>query len=290
MACVACHGLMVAGPPDLFTLLFSLFLPTRGLCYFQIQVTCATSDLHSGVYGGTLIEAMPDVTHLLNSLVDDDGCITIPDFNDDVDDLRAEEARMYENIDFSRNAYREELGVGVLPHEDKKETLMHRWRCPSLSIHGIHGDYCGPGEKAVIPGRVTGKFSVRTVPYQKSQKVCECVTRHVEREFARRNSPNKLKITASTCSEPWIVDPRSAHFRSAASAVKHVYGTKPDLIRSGGSVAAAAALRDHVTANVIQMPISASDGYSENEYIPIEDLVRGAKLFAAYCYEIAKMQ
>lgn len=41
---------------------------------------------------------------------------------------------------------------------------MHRWRYPSLSLHGIEGAFSGSGAKTVIPRKVIGKFSIRLVP------------------------------------------------------------------------------------------------------------------------------
>lgn len=41
---------------------------------------------------------------------------------------------------------------------------MHRWRYPSLSLHGIEGAFSEAGAKTVIPRKVIGKFSIRLVP------------------------------------------------------------------------------------------------------------------------------
>lgn len=41
---------------------------------------------------------------------------------------------------------------------------MHRWRFPSLSLHGIEGAFSEAGAKTVIPRKVIGKFSIRLVP------------------------------------------------------------------------------------------------------------------------------
>lgn len=260
----------------------------RGMCYFQVDVTCAGQDLHSGVYGGTILEGMFDVVSLLNSLTDDDGCVSVPGFCDELANITEDENRILENARFDLETFRENLGVPQLTEKDKVEALKRIWQCPSLSIHGIQGAYSGPGGKAVIPGHVIGKFSVRTVPYQRSEKVRECITRHLESEFAKRKSPNRLKVTMTTSCEPWTTYPRTANFRAAQAAVKQVYGTAPGLMRSGASVAVASTLCDRASLNVIQMPISAAGGYCVNENIPIEDLVRGAKIFAAYCYEAAR--
>lgn len=48
---------------------------------------------------------------------------------------------------------------------------MHLWRLPALSIHGIQGAFDEPGAKTVIPGRVTGKFSIRLVPHMDASVV-----------------------------------------------------------------------------------------------------------------------
>lgn len=47
----------------------------------------------------------------------------------------------------------------------KEELLLHLWRYPSLSIHGIEGAFPEPGIKTVIPAKVIGKFSIRQVPH-----------------------------------------------------------------------------------------------------------------------------
>jgi acetylornithine deacetylase/succinyl-diaminopimelate desuccinylase-like protein len=56
-------------------------------------------------------------------------------------------------------------------HETPKEALMHRWRFPSLSLHGVEGAFYAPGAKTVIPAKVIGKFSIRTVPDQDPARI-----------------------------------------------------------------------------------------------------------------------
>ena len=56
----------------------------RGNCYFHVDVHCSSKDMHSGVIGGSVHEAMTDVTKLLASLVDSDGTILIAGIHDEV--------------------------------------------------------------------------------------------------------------------------------------------------------------------------------------------------------------
>jgi nonspecific dipeptidase len=103
----------------------------RGICYFFIEVTCSSKDLHSGVFGGTIHEAMSDLIALMASLLDTKGRILVPGIYDDVAKVTGDESTSYDTIDFSMEAYRKEIGHNRLIHDNKKDVLMHRWRHPS---------------------------------------------------------------------------------------------------------------------------------------------------------------
>ena len=75
------------------------------------------------------------------------------------------------------------------------KTLMARWRFPSLSIHGVEGAFSEPGAKTVIPRRVIGKFSIRIVPDQTPEEVTKCVVDYMNQLWAKRGSPNKMKVS-----------------------------------------------------------------------------------------------
>ena len=82
---------------------------------------------------------MIDLVHLLSKVVDQKGRILIPGVNELVDKLTPEEDSLYNPIDFDPEEYRQDIGCDKLLHDGenvKKDTLQHRWRYPSLSIHG----------------------------------------------------------------------------------------------------------------------------------------------------------
>lgn len=122
----------------------------RGICYFGLEVECAVKDLHSGVFGGTVHEAMTDLIHLMGMLVDKNGRILVPNVYREVAPLMPSEKEIYDKITFDVDAYRADMGTTKLLHnEEKTALLMHRWRYPSLSLHGIEGAFSDPGQKTV---------------------------------------------------------------------------------------------------------------------------------------------
>jgi nonspecific dipeptidase len=76
----------------------------------------------------------------------------------------------------------------------KVKLLQHRWRFPSLSIHGLEGAFSEPGCKTVIPRKVIGKFSIRIVPNQTPEKVEQVVVAYLNQQWKIRDSKNKMKV------------------------------------------------------------------------------------------------
>jgi cytosolic nonspecific dipeptidase len=158
----------------------------RGLAYFAISVQGCVQDLHSGVLGGAVHEAMTDLVQLMASLVDSSGTILVPGVMDDVKPVTADEDALYDKIDFDLEDFKKENKIitGKLLYDDKKSLLMHRWRYPTLSLHGIEGAFAGPGAKTVIPAKAIGKFSLRLVPDQDPDRIEKVVKEHLEKKFA----------------------------------------------------------------------------------------------------------
>lgn len=97
----------------------------RGMCAFQLEVRCAEKDLHSGVIGGTVHEAMSDLIYLLNGLVDVNGRILIDGIYDKVDPVTDAERAMYDAIEFDMPEYAKSMGVKKLLHEEKVRKVFN---------------------------------------------------------------------------------------------------------------------------------------------------------------------
>jgi len=263
----------------------------RGICYFYLEIESSTKDLHSGVFGGSVHESMVDLVAVLNELVDAKGRIQIPGIYDSVAKLTDEELALYKNIDFNGEAYNEEAGCFGLIHDDKIETLLHKWRHPSLSIHGIEGAFDGAGAKTVIPRKVTGKFSLRIVPDQEPEEIERLVREHIQKKFAERKTPNKLKVVMSGGAKAWVADYNHPHYQAARNAMVKVFGIEPDFTREGGSIPVTLTFQELTQKNVLLLPVGSSDdgAHSQNEKINTSNYIEGVKVLGTYFTEIAKL-
>ncbi|KAF3357835.1 hypothetical protein VDGD_00025 [Verticillium dahliae] len=262
----------------------------RGCNYYSIEVSGPGADLHSGVFGGTAQEPMTDLTRLLGSLVDTDGKIQIPGIAEQVAPVTEEEESLYDNISFTMDNIHESLGSKTTIFEDKKSTLMGRWRYPSLSIHGIEGAFSAPGAKTVIPAKVIGKFSIRTVPNMEIEKTNEAVYKYVNDQFAKLKSKNTMKVYEQHSGKWWVASPKHWNFSAASKAVERVWGVEPDFTREGGSIPVTLTFEQATGKNVLLLPMgSSTDGaHSINEKLDKRNYIEGIKLLGAYLHYVAE--
>ncbi|CAF3310833.1 unnamed protein product [Rotaria socialis] len=263
----------------------------RGICYFFLDVECSTKDLHSGCFGGTIHEAMTDLIAIMGTLVDNKGHILIDRLYDEVVPLTLEEEELYKPITFDTAAYCSEAGVQSTIQSEKDQILMHRWRYPSLSLHGIQGAFDGCGCKTVIPRHVIGKFSIRIVPNMKISTVEKLVENHVQTIMKERNSPNKVSVKLEHGGDYWIADPNNPQYVAARKATVAVHGIEPDLTREGGSIPITLTFQEQTGKNVLLLPIGASDdgAHSQNEKFDISNYMNGMKVMSVYFQELAKL-
>lgn len=263
----------------------------RGLASFELDVFAGTQTLHSGVYGGCIAEPMTDLVQLLASVSasgHDD--IAVPDCGrSSAEPLTEQEEALYRGITFDLGEFQKEAGgvSALMGGGSVKEVLMNRWRYPSLSIHGIE-PYTGPGLKTVIPGAVSGKFSIRLVPGQDPEKVENSVRATLEARFKELKSPNRLTITSSS-SRAWLTNPKGTLFQAGASALLKVHGVRPDLTREGGTIPVVGMLQEAIEAEIMLLPLGSSDdgAHSENEKMGKAQYLNGIPVLCTLLEEIA---
>lgn len=263
----------------------------RGAIAFALTVQCADKDLHSGCAGGLINEAMTDLLYYLDKLIDRNGKILIPGIYDQVRALTPEEKSSYDAIrHFSAKDKERDFGVlDIHDRDDPQKILQHLWREPSLSIHGIEGAYAGSGFKTVIPGKVTGKFSIRIVPDMDISRTEQIVKSYIDKLQKERGSKNKVELTCPEHGPYYLANPSGQNFTAARLAAKKVYGEEPYLTREGGSIPISAVLAEVTGKDVCFICVGRnSDGaHGPNEKLDRVNYLKGAQMMAFYLHELS---
>uniref|UniRef100_A0A673V6B6 Cytosolic non-specific dipeptidase n=1 Tax=Suricata suricatta TaxID=37032 RepID=A0A673V6B6_SURSU len=246
----------------------------RGICYFFIEVSCR---LLRGWWRG----AVGRLTCLPSGSVPRPVIVCVPG-----QPVTPRDSQVHCHFLVRRECHHRPT---LFP---QKDILMHRWRYPSLSLHGIEGAFSGSGAKTVIPRKVVGKFSIRLVPNMTPEVVSEQVTSYLTKKFAELHSPNKFKVYMGHGGKPWVSDFNHPHYMAGRRALKTVFGVEPDLTREGGSIPVTLTFQEATGKNVMLLPVgSADDGaHSQNEKLNRRNYIEGTKMLAAYLYEVSQLE
>ncbi|QIA27623.1 dipeptidase [Thermaerobacter sp. PB12/4term] len=255
----------------------SLSVGSRGLCALQIDVQGASSDLHSGLYGGTIQNPIHALVRLLESMRSPDGKILVEGFYDRVAPLSAEEREMLARIPFDEEAYARNLGVPVTFGEPGYTTLERAWLRPTLEVNGIWGGFQGEGTKTVLPNEAHAKISCRLVPEQDPEEIIACIKAHVERHV-----PPGVRVTVRPfpgSARAYVAPPDLPALRAARQVLAEVYGKEPYLIRTGGTVPVLALFLTHLGAHTITVAFGVEDErfHAPDEFFRLENFDRGQR-------------
>ena len=86
----------------------------RGLVYFQIDVRGTKTDLHSGSFGGAVVNPNMALAQILAQMKDKRRPHQDPGFYDDVRELTAEEREQWKRLPFNERRYAKEIGAPKL--------------------------------------------------------------------------------------------------------------------------------------------------------------------------------
>src|SRR5438309_8341124 len=212
----------------------AVYTALRGLCYAEITVRTAKSDLHSGEFGGAAPNAHEELLRLLGRLKGPDGKINIPGLYTAVKRPSRAELVAWKRLPFSATQFlKQRLQAKALAGLKQYSVLERLWALPTFEIHGVLGGFTGEGAKTVTPAEATAKVSLRLGPNQKLKTV--------ERQLAaavRRFAPKYVtaSVTFLHGADPAQVKVTHPAFKLLDQAFREVVGRGTVPARAGGSI------------------------------------------------------
>lgn len=248
----------------------------RGISYFEINIKTLAKDVHSGIYGGNVLNPVQVLSNVLSKLKDNNHKILIPGFYDNVRKLSKKEEAEISKYPFKEEQIKEETGAQLAVGETSYSIPARAGARPSLDINGIWGGYQEEGVKTIIPAEVSAKVSLRLVPNQTSDEIFKKTEK-----FIKRLVPQGVEISINNLSEgePILMNKNSKYFKSARYAFKKVFGNKPIYGLDGASIPATAILKDVLDIDSILMGYGLPDDnlHSPNEKFSIAMFEKGVK-------------
>ena len=262
----------------------TVYTALRGVCYAEITVRTAQSDLHSGEYGGAAPNAHEVLLRLLGRLKTEDGKIHVPGFYAAVKRPSRAELAAWKRLPFRESEFlKNRVQAKALTGLKRYSVLERLWALPTFEIHGVVGGFTGQGAKTVIPAVATAKVSLRLVPDQKLKTVQRQLAAAVKRLAPRYATVTVRFLHGADPGQIRLGDPA---FGLLDRAFREVVGRGTVPARSGGSVPVVPAL-GRSGAPVLLTGIGLPDDrlHAPNEKLDLKQLWNGIRVFRRF-YEL----
>ena len=259
----------------------------RGILYTQIEVTGPAHDLHSGHFGGAVMNPANALASIISALKDGDGRITVPGFYDSVRAVSAAEREAMKAIPFDEAAYLKEAGAPA-PSGEKGFTTLERISIrPTLDVNGIWGGYQGEGSKTVLPGFAAAKVSMRLVPDQSGAALFPKFEAYVKKLAPAGVTVKVIDLHSGT---PFLTEPDNPMLQCARRALARAWKKPAAMIREGGSIPVMATFQQTHGLPCILMGFGLDDDnvHAPNEKFSLTSYFGGTRSVAYLYEELAK--
>lgn len=260
----------------------------RGLNYYQIELTAASQDLHSGVFGGAVPNPITILAETIAKLHDRDFHIAVPGFYSDVAELSKAERKALNSLPWKEREFRKTVGAPDLCGEKGYTIIERLWTRPTLELNGIWGGYTGEGAKTVIPSKAFAKLSTRLVPKQDPKKIARQVERHIRKLLPKTV---KCKFEVLSTGKPWVAPYTAPIFQKALHALEQGFGKKAVFIREGGSIPFVTQMYDTFKVPCVLMGFGLPDenAHAPDEHLSLDNYFGGIRAVANFYQQLASL-
>jgi len=258
----------------------------RGVLDIELRAVGANRDLHSGHWGGIVPDPLWTLVHLLATMKNERGDITIDGFYDNVEPLSEMERAALAKLPINKEEVKQLLGLQRLDQPQERDYFERLAAWPTLTINGIHGGYGGPGSKTVLPREAIAKCDIRLVEAQTAAEILAKVIAHVQ-----RHAP-EVSVTSYGGMDPSKTPLDSPFTEPLRQAITAAQGAEPLLVPAKG-----ASLPNYVFTKTLGIPAfgvpyanADESNHAPNENMEVARFFMGIKTGAAMLSYLGAMQ
>jgi acetylornithine deacetylase/succinyl-diaminopimelate desuccinylase-like protein len=258
---------------------------SRGVLSFDLKVKHAKRDVHSGNFGGVVPNPIWTLVHLLASMKNPQGEITIDGFHDAILPPTPEEREAAARLPLDLDEVKRSLGLTRLdapPDRGYYERLCFQ---PTFTVNGLHGGYGGPGAKTVLPCEAIAKCDVRLVAAQDTADICAKIAAHV-----RKHAPEVEVIAHGSGMQPSKTPMNSPFAACIRAALAAAHGAEPLIYPAGFGSLPGYAFTKILGIPAFVTPYGNADeaNHAPNENLKLECFHNGIRTGAALLEELGR--
>ncbi|MEA2407555.1 MAG: hypothetical protein QOE69_1674 [Thermoleophilaceae bacterium] len=239
----------------------------RGLVQGPVQVRTGGRDLHSGLYGGAVLNATHVLMRILGEVLPDERGRVREELRAGVAEVGDQERESWSRLPSGAEMIGEAGAVEVTP--GAADDFWERTGAePAVDVNMLRA-----GEpRTVIPSVATAQLSVRLAPGQSAAEIAAEVER-----LLRAALPDGAELELELdLSDPALFDPSEPALQLAAGAFERACGIAPAFVRLGGTLPLLAVLAEQQVPTIVSgFALGADAFHAPNESYRLESLRLG---------------
>jgi len=263
----------------------------RGDTHVELTVFGPKRPLHSGHYGNWAPNPAMEMAHLLASMKNNKGEVTIKGFYDDVIPLTEAEKSALSKIPAVEEQLKKELGI---KKAERMGTINENLNRPSLNINGLQSAGVGKQSANVIPTKAIASIDLRLVAGNDWKRQQQKVIDHIKaqgyhvtdaeptnEERALYDKICMVKRSEGYNAQKTPMDNPMA--QQIVAAVTAALPEKPVLLPTLGGSLPLFIFEQMLNTKPVTVPMANHDNnqHAENENIRIQNLWDGLEMFAS---------
>jgi acetylornithine deacetylase/succinyl-diaminopimelate desuccinylase-like protein len=258
---------------------------TRGLVYFHVSVRTGERDLHSGVFGGAALNANHALIETLHGVLPGEDGLPPAELRAGAAPPTEEELAAWQTLE-PGSALLADAGARAADSNAAADFYRRTWAEPAVDVNGMAG-----GEpqlqKTVLPVAAEANVSIRLAPGQDPDEIAP-VFEQLLREAAPEGAD--VEVVRWSSAPPGLIPPDALAIRLGLDAFESVIGTRPLLIRVGGTLPIVPALAEKGIPTVLTgFDLPEGNIHSPNERLLREHITLAVETAQALYREFAKL-
>lgn len=267
----------------------------RGIATFTLTTYGPRVPQHSGHYGNYAPNPALRLAHLLGSMKDEHGRVTIPGWYDGIT-LDSTTRATLSRVPDDEAAIQAALGIAV--SDNVGNSLQEAVQYPSLNIRGMSSGWVGAQRRTIVPATATAEVDIRLVIETDPERLLHLVRDHIERqgyylvdraptEHERLTRPRVATFTSEVSYLAFRTEFDSEPGRWLTNAMTRLYGEPPIKIRTSGGSIPISPFVQTLGVPAVSVPTVNPDNnqHSPNENLRLGNFVEGIKVILAVLTE-----